>query len=85
MNKMRQITDQSRDKFKVYWNPETYITVDEAITGFTGCIPEIINIPSKLVLIGFKLWVLADQGYILDYLFHIKEDTKDQGSQQLYI
>jgi hypothetical protein len=31
-----------------------------------GRIPEIVNIPSKLTPKGFKIWVLANEGYILD-------------------
>lgn len=83
MDKMRQISDWSRDKFKAYWSPGTHVTVDEAIAGFTGRTPETVNIPSKPVPIGYKLWVLADAGYVLDFLFHVKGDKKDQGPQQL--
>ena len=35
---------------------------------------EIVNIPSKPTPEGFKIWVLADQGYILDWLHHAKGD-----------
>ena len=37
-----------------------------------GCAPEIINIPSKLIPEGFKIWVLANKGYILDQLWHTR-------------
>ena len=33
---------------------------------------EIVNIPSKPTPEGFKLWVLANQGYVLDWLYHAK-------------
>ena len=37
-----------------------------------GRAPEIVNIPSKLILEGFKIWVLANEGYILDFMWHAK-------------
>jgi hypothetical protein len=38
-----------------------------------------VNIPTKPTPIGFKIWVLADQGYVFDLLWHVKGDGKDQG------
>ena len=40
-----------------------------------------VNIPTKPTPIGFKIWVLADQGYDFDLLWHVKGDKKDQGPQ----
>ncbi|KAF1812442.1 pea pathogenicity protein, partial [Eremomyces bilateralis CBS 781.70] len=56
--------------FKLFWLPGTNLAVDEAMARFTGRAAEIVNIPSKPTPKGFKIWVLADQGYILDWLFH---------------
>jgi len=41
-----------------------------------GRAPEIVNIPSKPTPEGFKIWVLANEGYILDWLWHAKGDKK---------
>ena len=41
-----------------------------------GCTPEIVNIPSKPTPEGFKIWVLANQGYMLDWIWHMKGDNK---------
>ena len=41
-----------------------------------GCASEIVNIPSKPTPEGFKIWVLANEGYILDQLWHAKGDKK---------
>ena len=35
---------------------------------------EVVNIPSKLTPEGFKIWVLANQGYVLDWMYHVKGD-----------
>ncbi|KAF2188001.1 hypothetical protein K469DRAFT_440606, partial [Zopfia rhizophila CBS 207.26] len=53
-----------RETFKTYWNPGIYVTVDECIEGFTGRTSDIVNIPTKLNPIGFKIWVLAQIGYV---------------------
>ena len=39
-----------------------------------GRAPEIVNIPSKPTLEGFKIQVLANEGYILDWLWHSRGD-----------
>ena len=37
-----------------------------------GCAPKIINISSKLTPEGSKIWVLANEGYILNWLQHAR-------------
>jgi hypothetical protein len=69
--------------FQRYWKPSTNLSVDECIEGFTGRASDTVNIPTKPVPIGFKIWVLADQGYVFDFLWHVKGDKKDQGPQGL--
>ncbi|KAF2181071.1 hypothetical protein K469DRAFT_533544, partial [Zopfia rhizophila CBS 207.26] len=68
-----------REAYKRYWNPGTHVTVDKCIEGFTSPISDTVNIPTKPNPIGFKIWVLAQIGYVLDLLWH-----KDQGPQRLY-
>ena len=41
-----------------------------------GRASKIINIPSKPTPEGFKIWVLANKGYILDWLWYTKGDKK---------
>ena len=75
-------------KFKEYWLIGTHLSVDETIERFIGQSAEIVNIPSKPTPEGFKIRVLANQGYILDWLHHVKGEgpwdldsffTKDLG------
>ena len=70
--------------FQRYWKPATDVAIDECIEGFTGRTSDTVNIPTKPTLIGFKIWVLADQGYVFDLLWHVKGDGKDQGPQGLH-
>jgi hypothetical protein len=48
--------------------PRTHLTVNKTIQRFMGRAPEIVNIPSKPTPEGFKIWVLANEGYILDFI-----------------
>lgn len=41
-----------------------------------GRAPEIVNIPSKPIPEGFKIWVLANEGYVLDQIWHAKGENK---------
>ena len=37
-----------------------------------GRAPEIVNIPSKPTPEGFKIWILANEGYVLNQLQHAR-------------
>jgi hypothetical protein len=69
--------------FQRYWKPGRDLAIDECIEGFTGRTSDIVNIPTKPTPIGFKIWTLAENGYVLDLLWHVKGDGKDQGPQGL--
>jgi hypothetical protein len=44
-----------------------------------GRTKETVNLPSKPIPKGFKIWVLANQGYVLDRLYHTKSDDGGPG------
>ncbi len=71
--------------FQRYWEPATDVAIDEYIEGFTGRSGNTVNILTKPTPIRFKIWVLADQGYVFDLLWHVKGDGKDEGPQGLRI
>ena len=53
--------------------------MDKLMQRFTGRAKEITNIPCKKHSIRFKIWILADHGYILLWMFHAKGDGKLDG------
>jgi hypothetical protein len=59
-----------------YYKPKIHLTIDKTIEHFTGHTPEIINIPTKPTPEGFKIWLLANQGYVLNWMFYIKGNNK---------
>ena len=88
--KLEELSEHLRHAFKRFWSIGTHLTVDESIQRFQGRSAATVNIPSKPVPEGYKVWVLANAGYVLDWLFHAKGDkfgpvdldevwTKDEG------
>jgi Transposase IS4 len=81
--KAEYVANCLRTSFAKYWHPNANIAVDECIESFTGRSSDTVNIPSKPTPKGFKIWCLADDGYVIDFLWHQKGDKKDQGPQGL--
>ena len=66
-----------------YWTPGKNLAVDESMQLFTGRAKEITTIPCKRHSTGFKVWILADHGYVLLFKFHSKGDGKNDGPYRL--
>ncbi|KAK2036885.1 hypothetical protein LZ31DRAFT_571145 [Colletotrichum somersetense] len=47
------------------------LTVDEAMVRFTGRSLETTTIPTKPIPTGYKIWILAQSGYCIRWLWHI--------------
>ena len=75
-DKVITLSDTLRDRFRQYQKPGTHLAVNETIARFTGRAFETVNIPTKPTPEGFKIWVIANEGYILDWLWHAKGDKK---------
>ncbi|EGU86542.1 hypothetical protein FOXB_02940, partial [Fusarium oxysporum f. sp. conglutinans Fo5176] len=52
--------------------PGTNLTVDECMVPFTGRSKETTLVKGKPTPVGFKVWVIAQQGYFLQWLWHVK-------------
>lgn len=72
--KLEPLSEHLRVSFKKHWNTGTHLAVDETIQRLIGRSKETVNIPSKPEPEGFKIWVLANQGYVLDWIYHAKGD-----------
>ncbi|KAJ0168052.1 PiggyBac transposable element-derived protein 4 [Colletotrichum tanaceti] len=57
-----------------FLRPGSDLTVDEAMVRFTGRSMETTTIPTKPIPQGFKVWVLAQKGYCLRWLWHVHGD-----------
>lgn len=52
------------------WVPGRDLAVDEIMERFTGRSSDIVTIPSKPIPTGYKVWAIAQLGYILNIIFH---------------
>ena len=59
-----------------YYKPGIHLTVNKTIKYFTSHTPEIVNILAKPTPKGFKIWVLANQDYVFNWMFYIKGNNK---------
>ena len=67
-NRVDALSEHLRLLYWKYYSPGAHLAVNETIERFIGRAPEIINIPIKPIPKGFKIWVLANQGYVLDWM-----------------
>ena len=72
---LEPLNEHLRMSFKKYWTAGTHLAVDETIQRFMGRSKETVNIPTKPEPEGFKIWVLANSGYVLNWLYHAKGDS----------
>ena len=71
--KLEPLNDHLRQQFKIYWKIGTHLAVDKTIVRFMGRASETVNIPSKPIPERFKTWLLRNEGYIFDWLYHAKD------------
>jgi hypothetical protein len=56
---------------KLYY-PGTNLTIDKYIIPFTGRTKETTVVKNKPTPVGFKVWAMAQQGFFLQWLWHVK-------------
>lgn len=66
------LSETLRERSFKYWTPGVHLCVDEAIARFTGRASELVIIKTKPTPEGFKIWCLANDGVILNWLFHAR-------------
>ncbi|PVH69020.1 hypothetical protein DL98DRAFT_439894, partial [Cadophora sp. DSE1049] len=76
-----------RETSRRLWIPGRDIVVDEAMSRYQGRSKDILKIPGKPIDRGYKIWVLADQGFFYDWVFHrkgTKKNDPDRGKLGLW-
>jgi len=74
--RIKELSKELRLASIKYYKPGIHLTVNKTIERFTGRAPKIINIPTKPTPEGFKIWLLGNQGYVLNWMFHAKGNNK---------
>jgi len=82
-DKVEPLAKHLRKCFHKFMTAGINVAIDECIQGFDGRASEIVNIPSKPTPIGFKIWVLAIDGYVLDFMWHACGSKNQDGPQNL--
>ena len=75
--KIDRLSEHLRVSFKLYWSIDTHLTIDEIIQRFMNRSDVIVHISSKSEPENYKIWVLANDDYVLNWLYHAKNDNKD--------
>ena len=65
-DKLEPLNTHLRLKMRHHWYIGTHFLVDESIKRFMGRSSHTVNIPLKPEPEGYKIWVLANEGYVLD-------------------
>jgi hypothetical protein len=73
--KIATLSARLQANFASVWLAGSHLAVDECIQRFTGRSNATVTIPCKPTPTGYKVWVLAEQGYILNWLWHRKGET----------
>ncbi|KAF1964211.1 hypothetical protein BU23DRAFT_633124, partial [Bimuria novae-zelandiae CBS 107.79] len=71
-NRVWDLSEVIRERAFKYWTVGVHLCVDEAIARFTGRASEIVIIKTKPTPECFKIWCLASDGVILNWLFHAR-------------
>jgi len=82
-DKVEPLAKHLRKCFHKFMTAGINVAIDECIQGFDGRASEIVNIPTKPTPIGFKIWVLAIDGYVLDFMWHACGSKSLDGPQNL--
>ena len=75
--KINHLSEHLRKRFKLYWISNIHLIVDESIQRFMSRINETVNIFSKFEFENFKIWILINVEYVLDWMYHAKDDKRD--------
>ncbi|KJZ68721.1 hypothetical protein HIM_11887 [Hirsutella minnesotensis 3608] len=53
------------------YQPGSLIAIDECMIRYTGRSKETTKVPNKPIPVGYKVWVVAQRGYFLSWIWHL--------------
>jgi hypothetical protein len=68
--KLSPLFEHLQASFKVYCIPSSNVSVDEMIKAFTRQLAHTVKIINKPIREGYKIWALADHGYVWHFIFY---------------
>ena len=72
--KIDNFFEHLRTFFKLYWNIDTHLVVEEIIQRFMKKFSIIVNIFFKSESKNYKIWILINDDYVFDWLYHVKKN-----------
>jgi Transposase IS4 len=68
------VTSTVKQNCRIMWEPSSHLAIDEAMIPFRGRAHHKVKLPKKPIKEGYKIWVLGDNGYVYDWLWHSRID-----------
>lgn len=74
-------------KFKAYCIPSSNVAVNEMMEAFTSRSAHTVKMCNKPIGKGYKIWALADHGYVWHFFFHSRVEgmSKSQVLNRIYV
>jgi Transposase IS4 len=72
--KLDPLATQIRQNCRANWSPSSHLTVDESMAAYRGRTYHKTKLKNKPISEGYKMWVLGDNGYVFDWLWHSQEE-----------
>ena len=69
---LKPVATHLRTTCKKLWHLGTHIAINEAMIAYRGRTKHTIKIKNKPISEGYKVWVLAEAGYVWTWLWHSK-------------
>jgi hypothetical protein len=69
-SRVQQWSDHIQQASLQLFNPGSHLAIDECMVRFLGRSKETTFVPNKPTPRGFKIWVVAQQGYFLRWIWH---------------
>jgi len=73
--KLEPLSSYFQHRFQELYLPSTNVAVDEIMVNFTGRSTHTIRLPGKPIPVGYKVLVICDSGYTLNWLFTSRVDS----------
>lgn len=70
--KLDPLVTEFRSASKRYWTPGSHVSVDEQLVGFRGRCAHTMQLACKAAGVGFKLYSICQDNYLIDFLFTSK-------------
>jgi Transposase IS4 len=68
--KLSPLFEHLRIQFKAFCIPSQNVSVDEMMKAFTGRSVHTVKMNNKPIGEGYKMWALADRGYVWDFMWY---------------